>query len=143
MTFLLINYYKQKKMLITYYKVLLHTNTIKLCEIPTTSIRSTKSRGFKSRKPFKPNIGLYWNSIRSPSKPNPILTGRDAQNRVKNRFRVGSKPVPVLVTSSKSGSCETRVGSYPVLTKKTRPCVPGSGSVLNRFLFFFPFLYTI
>jgi len=44
-----------------------------------------------------------------------VLHTRDAQNRVKNRFRVGSKPVPVLVMSSK-----------PVLVR------PGSG--LIRFL---------
>ena len=41
--------------------------------------------------------------------------GRGAQNRVKNRFRVGSEPVPVLVTSSRTGSRENRFGSYPVL----------------------------
>ena len=65
--------------------------------------------------------------------PLPSIATRDAQNRVKNRFRVGSKPVPVLVTSSKTGSRETRVGSYPVLTVKIKPRGTRFGYIKNQF----------
>ena len=89
----------------------------------------TYGRPFNQDNPYNytPELGLHTNDQRCT--------------------KSGKKPVPVLVTSSKAGSRETRVVSYPVLTEKNQTLCTrfrfSRNRFQNRFLFFSISLYHI